>query len=151
MFDIFKKNALWVMLTCVAVICFIIFFSWNRAEIVDYSSLKEETADNITMHIDNCINNSSRVMIRGWIYSDKYPKEGTLTVTLLPGNHEYVIPVKTELRRDVSTALKLNQEFERYGFSASIRKIRIPINATKFSVNIIKDGTIKRKYHVCQK
>ncbi|WKZ93629.1 hypothetical protein P0E69_06960 [Chimaeribacter arupi] len=150
MLDFLKKNALWVMVVCVVAVCGIMFFSWNKTEVVDYSSLKEEGSDNVTMHIDNCVNNSSRVMIRGWIYSDKYPKEGTLTVTLSPGDHEYVVPVKTELRRDVSTALKLNQEFERYGFSASIRKIRLPADTTDISVNIIEDGTIKRKHYACQ-
>ncbi|PLR53400.1 hypothetical protein [Chimaeribacter arupi] len=150
MLDFLKKNSLWLMIACTAAVCTIIFFSWNKAEIVNYSSLKEEDSDNITMHIDSCTNNPSRILIRGWIYSSEYPKKGVLTVTLSPGDDEYIVPVKTELRRDVSAALKLNQEFERYGFSASIRKIRIPADINDISVNIIENGTIKRKHYVCQ-
>lgn len=149
MFLVIKRNAFWIMSLCAICICVLLFYSWNKLTIVDYSTLKLEGSESVTMHIDDCYNDHDRMYIRGWIYSDTYPQHGHLTVTLNDGSREYLVPIKTELRRDVSAAMNLNQDFERYGFSASIRKSGTIEKTNIINLNIIDGDTIRRNPHVC--
>ena len=151
MFSFVKKYAFLLMVLASIIFCIISFLSWNLAKKVDYASMHTINDNSVRLHVDNCLNDKKYFYIEGWVYSNTYPKEGSITVTLKDDSAEYLVPIQTKSRPDVSKAFALTQEFLRYGFSASIRKINIPEKASNISINILFGNTVNRVDYHCGK
>jgi hypothetical protein len=156
-FTILRNNILYILCLIVILIFIAFFLSWNWTKVADYSNIPVKNSQDIRYNVDVCSNTDNKSSLNGWIYSSIYPKHGNhpehgkLEITMPYQGKEYLIPLETYQRPDVSSAFGLPNQFERYGFSASIRRLNLPDNGGIFNINIIDGGVIYRSTYVCKK
>lgn len=112
-----------VLYICLVTACIVIltlsFTSWNKQNLF-VESYKIASIHNLKYSIDACGTNKSTIFIKGWLFNESYPDEGSLIVTATLNNKEVIIPSFTFARNDVAQAFSRTKAFDNLGFNASI-------------------------------
>ncbi len=115
-----------LFLACIVTLA-LSFYSWNR--INQFSSVVDESNDNnVKYNIDFCKSGDDTLFIKGWIFDDSYPKSGKLIITSTANSKEFIIPLFTFAREDVSRVFSRTGDFDMVGFNASINKRLVGYN-----------------------
>ena len=105
---------------CMAVLT-LSFASWNKEKLFSFNG-RDSLNVNLKYSIDSCGVKKNTLFIKGWIFNDSYPHEGTLIITTKTPGKESIIPSFTFVRGDVSQAFSRTDAFDKVGFNASISK-----------------------------
>ena len=97
------------------------FYSWNRTNQFLYISEKSDDTG-LKYNIDFCKSSGDSLFIKGWIFDEFYPRYGKLIITSTDGSKEFMVPLFTFAREDVSKFFSRTDSFDKVGFSASINK-----------------------------
>jgi len=136
---------------CIAILG-LSFASWNKAKSF---SLNSEFAENgeLKYSIDSCGTKKGTLFIKGWIFNSTYPLEGSLIITAKMSGREFVIPLFTFTRDDVSKNFSRTDAFDNVGFNASINKIFIDYNESaefNFYIKNNSGNVLKALSYECQ-
>ena len=116
------------------------FYFWNRINQFPYISEKSDNTG-LKYNIDFCKSSSDSLFIKGWIFDEFYPKSGKLIITSTAGSKEFMLPLFTFAREDVSKFFSRTDSFDKVGFSASINKKLVDYKGNeKFNFYIIDNN-----------
>lgn len=109
-----------LIVACVAVLT-LSFVSWNKANLFTLNSESVKDVD-LKYNIDSCGVRKDSIFVRGWLFDSRYPHEGSLIITANTSGKEFILPLFTFARADVSQIFGRSPEFDNVGFNASISK-----------------------------
>jgi len=129
------------------------FYSWNKVRYFSEHAYQISDSD-LKYSVDSCNISGDSINIKGWIFNQYYPLKGTLIVTFKNQENEFMLPVFTFERGDVSGLFGRKEAFDKVGFNASINKTLISSDGSGYFTFYIsnKDGIMNRvmKYE-CKK
>lgn len=144
--DKINSNILFLVLSSACLIIMMaIFIIWNKPVIVNdwhAKSLANEVPK-IKYSVDSCRVDKGNLHIKGWLFTDNKPNDGTLVITAKYSNNEIVIPSFTFERVDVSTIFNRNFMFDKVGFNAAINHYFIKTSEVPTFNFYIKDNNEK--------
>lgn len=130
-----------LIMACVAVLM-ASFFSWNKLSLFSIHSESTKDAD-LKYSIDSCRVKKDTLFVKGWLFDNVYPQEGSLIITAITSGKEFIVPLFTFARGDVSQIFSRTGAFDKVGFNASISKKFIDYNGNAEFNFYIKDNAGK--------
>ncbi|QGY29755.1 hypothetical protein [Pantoea cypripedii] len=116
------------------------FASWNKARSFSYNSQVARDLD-LKYSIDSCGTRKDTFFVKGWMFDSTYPHEGSLIITVNTSGKEFILPLFTFARGDVSQIFARTDDFDKVGFNASISKKLIEYNeSAEFNFYIRDNG-----------
>lgn len=141
--DKINSKMLFIVLSSACLIIMIaIFIIWNRPVIVNYWHAESLTTEvpKIKYNVDSCRIDKGNLHIKGWLFTENQPTDGTLVITAKYRNNEIVIPSFTFERADVSAIFNRNFIFDKVGFNAAINHFFIKTTEVPIFNFYIKDN-----------
>lgn len=145
-YSLSNPKTLFSVLTLLCIFALTIsFYSWNKGRPF-HSAVDSLSNQNMKYSVDSCITSGSTLSIKGWLFDNEYPKNGSLIITFKDSENEFRLPLFTFARGDVSQLFGRTDLFDKVGFNASIsNKIIKQDKRVKFNFYISDNkGNAKR-------
>lgn len=113
------KILFWVLILLCTLALAISFYSWNKGRPF-HSTADSLSNENLKYSVDSCTASENTLSIKGWLFDNDYPKNGSLIITFKDNENELRLPLFTFARGDVSQLFGRTDLFDKVGFNASI-------------------------------
>lgn len=116
-------TAYWASLALAAVVCSYFFLSWN-----DYTDVVPPAFNSrpSAWYVDSCVLTKNYMVLNGWMFLDGDPSS-RVKIHAKKGTKEAWVEVRyaINIRQDVSAAYNKLEVYDRSGFTATIRNLRL--------------------------